>query len=346
MLKKLYRMPHLMVKRIKRTNSRAIILLYHRVLNLVSDPQLLCVTPKHFAEQLDILRQYTYPMPLRKFINTLQNRKIPRRSVVITFDDGYADNLYEAKPILQKFDIPATIFIATGSLGEEKEFWWDELERIFLRQEKIPETFQLKINGTVYNWELGKAAHYNKEVYRKNLNWNVLESNDPGPRQKIYRSLCELVRPMPETERSEVLDEIRSWAGVESTCRQTHRMLNPNEVSNLEERGLIEVGAHTVTHPVLSALEESEQKAEIEESKAKLEEVLEHPVSSFSYPYGSRSDYTKKTVALVRKAGFVCACSNFPDAIWRFTDRFQLPRFVVRDWDGDEFRHHLQKWFG
>ncbi len=78
-----------------------VILLYHRVAELPSDPQLLCVTPQHFAEHLEILRKHANPMSLQQLVKTLQAGKLPRRGVLVTFDDGYVDNLNNAKPLLK-----------------------------------------------------------------------------------------------------------------------------------------------------------------------------------------------------------------------------------------------------
>ena len=141
---------------------RSIILLYHRVAVVPSDPQLLCVTPKHFAEHLDVLQKCMNPMPLRQLVPAVRNRKIPHRRVIVTFDDGYADNMYIAKPLLERYEIPATVFVASGYLGQTREFWWDELERLLLQAGTLPETLRLNLNGRVHEWSLGEASHYRR----------------------------------------------------------------------------------------------------------------------------------------------------------------------------------------
>lgn len=324
--------------------SQAAILLYHRVFEAETDPQRLCIHPHHFAEHLEVLRQRYTILSLKALRQELEERRWPKQAVVMTFDDGYADNLWNAKPLLERYGIPATVFVTTGYLGEEREFWWDELERLFLQPGRLPETLHLTINGRSFQWELGEAAYDPGEASRRFCTWNVLEPDDPTPRHRLYRLLHQRLRPLPHGERRKVLDELRAWAGVEPKVRLTHRPLSADEVLRLTEGGLIEVGAHSVTHPVLSAFPVAAQRTEILGSKAHLEEILGKPVTSFAYPYGSGSDYTVETVTLVREAGFKVACANFPKGVQRGTDPFQLPRFLVRDWDGEAFARRLEEW--
>lgn len=325
--------------------SEVLILLYHRVAELPADPQLLNVTPRHFTEHLEVLRSYGRPMRLQQLIQAMQSGSLPHRAIVITFDDGYADNLYYAKPLLERYNTPATVFVTTGYIGQNREFWWDELERLLLEPGMLPAMLRLHINGRLCQWELGETAHYDEETAQHHRCWNALEKHNPSQRQYIYRTLCQLLRPLPNTERQKALDELRTQTRAASMGWLTHRPLTSEEVYRLTEGGLVEVGGHTVTHPVLSALPGLTQRSEIEQSKSYLEELLGYPIMSFAYPYGSRSDYTAETVATVQKAGFVCACSNFPGIVRRYTDYFQLPRVVVRDWNGDKFARQLRQWF-
>lgn len=319
-----------------------LILLYHRVAEVGLDPWSLCVTPRHFVEHLEVLQKHARPMQLQQLNQALQDGKRPHRSVVVTFDDGYADNLYNAKPLLEHYDIPATVFLTSGYIGQEREFWWDELERLLLQSGTLPEVLRLGVNGGTYRWELGESADYSEQDYQHHRYWSALGEDNPSPRHSLYCSLYQLLRPMLEGERRKVLDELLAWAGAESGSRSTHRSLTLAEVSALEQGKLIEVGAHTVTHPFLSALPAAAQQEEIKLSKAFLEEIVGYPVRSFAYPYG---DYTPQTVPVVREAGFTCACSTIADSVRRRTDCFQLPRVVVEDWDGEEFARRLEEWF-
>jgi peptidoglycan/xylan/chitin deacetylase (PgdA/CDA1 family) len=327
-----------------RSGRGALILLYHRLTKSRSDPWALSVRPSHFAEHLEVLREHARPTRLQRLSEVLLDENLPDRSVVVTFDDGYADNLHSAKPLLERYDVPATIFLTSGFTGHGREFWWDELDRILLQPGTLPERLNLSINGGLYRGDLGEAAHWSEEASWHHRKWTIHEKA-PSPRHSLYRSLWELLNPLTEGERRGVLDELLTWAGAELASHPRHRLLSLEEVSVLAQGELIEVGAHTVTHPRLSALPAASQRDEIRGSKARLEEVLNRPVTSFAYPHGGRSDYTAQTVSIVREAGFARACSNFAGVVGPSTDRFQLPRIHVQDWDGDEFARRLSRWF-
>ena len=319
-----------------------LILMYHRVADLPSDPFSLAVSPKHFAEHLEALRKYSRPISLRRLTESLRQGKRPHRAVVLTFDDGYTDNLFNAKPLLERYEIPATAFVTTGHIGDEREFMWDELERLLLQPGILPEALSLKVQGSAREWRLGEAASYSEDDYERHRSWNAEKRDDPSTRHTLFRSLHRLLKPLPESEQQKSLDQLLAWSGAEPVGRATHRTMTSDEVRRLAEGGLVEIGSHTVTHPALSALAPAGQRREILESKAHLEAILGHPVKSFAYPFGGTSDYTMETVGILRESGFDCACSNFPGIIRGDTDLYQLPRIDVRDVGGDEFISFLR----
>lgn len=308
--------------------------MYHRVAELTLDPHSLSVTPQHFAEHLEVLRKYSRPTGLKQLSRMLREGRPPRRHVVITFDDGYTDNLYNARPLLERFDIPATVFVTTGHINNEQEFMWDELERLLLLPGRLPEVLSLKIHGSVRDWRLGGAMNYSAQDLQRDRGWTVTQSDDPSPRHALYRSLHPMLKPLPHAEQLEVLDQLRALAGVEAAGRETHRTMTTEEVLHLAGGGLIEVGSHTVTHPVLSEIPAALQREEIRRSKSQLEEILGHAVESFAYPFGC---YTDETARLVEEAGYGCACTTVPDIVWSGSRLYHLPRIDVGDWNGDEF---------
>jgi peptidoglycan/xylan/chitin deacetylase (PgdA/CDA1 family) len=282
-------------------------------------------------------------MSLQELSAALMNASLPRRAVVVTFDDGYADNLLNAKPLLEKFDLPATVFITTGYVGRNREFWWDELERIFLRPGHLPSTLSLDVNGKHSQRELGETADYSSDSHRRNLHWRAWDQEDPSPRHGLYRSLWQSMHVMPEHERSQLRNELLAWAAAPEAARPTHRALSENEIVELMRGGLIDIGCHTITHPRLSALSTDTQLEEISGSKAGLEQIVGRPVSAFAYPYGRESDYTPHTEKLVRDAGFDCGCATTVGVVGTHSERFQLPRVQVEDMNGESFDRFLSE---
>jgi peptidoglycan/xylan/chitin deacetylase (PgdA/CDA1 family) len=314
----------------------ACVLLYHRVAEVEQDPLLLCVTPKHFAEHLDVLRGTGGAMSLETLARRSHDKQLPRRGVAVTFDDGYADNLLAAKPLLEKSDIPATVFTTAGQIDSDREFWWDEIERLLLLPGTLPAT---------EHHDLGDAAQYSQEDVNRFRGWNVLDTTTPTRRHAIYRDLIQRLSGLGHRQRDASVACLRQWASDTGSGRSTHRAMTAAETAELADSGCVEVGAHTVTHSKLSAIPLAEQRDEISGSKTRLEAVIGRPVRSFAYPFGTMSDYTVDTVALVRAAGFEYACSNVGRPVRAGADAFQLPRIVVRDWDGDEFAKRLRGWF-
>lgn len=331
----------------KKLHSQGLILLYHRVVTLDTDPQLLSVTPEHFAEHLEFLSENYNPISLSELSLALKAGKIPDKSVVITFDDGYADNLWNAQPLLEKHGIPATVFVTSGFIGSDREFWWDDLERLLLLPDELPDQLELIIKEEKRNWDLTRGiANRPGQGYETNLKpWNVTLTSDPGPQYAVYRDLHRLLKPLPHEQQESILSTLAQWAGVARTGRETYRPLTLGELRELDRGDLIEVGAHTITHTMLSMQPVEVQREEITRSREWLEEVLGHQVQSFSYPFGGRADFDEETMEIVRETDIAMACANYGSTIIRNADPYCLPRVLIRDWDLQAFSSRMKEWF-
>lgn len=325
---------------------QGIVLLYHSVRDASSDPQLLSVTPHRFASHMACLASRYRVVSLHDLVEGVsQGQHQDEKLVAVTFDDGYEDNLIYARPVLEQYRVPATVFVATGLMGDNQEFWWDELERIFIQPSTLPQTCRVLLEEAMYERDLGSAASYGEDEFARHRRWSVMDRSNPTARHAIYRELCMLMRPMTPRTRVHVLEAIRAWSGMGGSGRPAYRCLTPSQVKELGAGSLVDIGAHSVSHAVLSKLSLDEQRKEICESRDQLEQIVGRRVTAFAYPYGTYADYGRETAGLLREAGFAVGCSNFPGVIRRRHDVFQLPRFIVRDWDQDTFAENIDCWF-
>lgn len=321
-----------------------LILMYHRITAARPDPWGCCVLPQHFAEQLEVLRRRFQPVPLHEITEIVAGEKpslLSRRPVAVTFDDGYADNLHAARPLLERYEIPATIFVVSDNVGSGREFWSDEVERLLLEPGSLPSRLRLGINGQKFEWNLGESASYSASAVERDQKWRAVQGTDPTPRHQLCRELYRLLQPLEAGAREQALAELRAQAGSSAAVRETHRFLTVDELRSLAAAPLIEIGGHTVTHPLLSRLAPARQRDEIIQGRLALERILERPVTSFAYPYG---DHDAQSPALVREAGFTLACTTRRGVVRPEADRFTLPRVEVRDWNGREFAAWLTHW--
>jgi len=320
--------------------SRGVILMYHRVANVSSDPWQLAVSPKNFEEQMKVLQSLGNCMKLQDMAHRIQKGKQLKKAVAVTFDDGYADNFIHAKPILEKYGIPATIFVSSSFIGKNTEYWWDDLDRILLQPGTLPETLSVHINNKDHYWNLNGSATYTEEESRKYRSWLTWEAS-PTNRHHLYNEIWHLLSPQTDEERRRVLKEMIAWAGLEQEGRPENTPLSVDQLKKLIHGGFIEVGGHTVSHPKLTSKSLEVQRQEIIQGKIYLEDVLGTRIHTFSYPFG---DYSQDTIPFVKEAGFTCACTTVSDIVRKEHAVYELPRFEVIDWDGETFERKLQKW--
>jgi peptidoglycan/xylan/chitin deacetylase (PgdA/CDA1 family) len=224
---------------------------------------------------------------------------------------------------LEKYKIPATIFITTGKLG--KEFWWDELERIVFESENLSETLYLLINSNEFNLRTG----------------NSIRQDGFDSKYRLLRSLHQWMQSLSNPDRDHMLCQLRGWSGVKMSSPTLKRALTSDELVSLSQHDLIEVGSHSITHVSLPLLPEEMQKAEVLNSKLMLEKLLGQRVNAFSYPSGLHSGALKTVVS---SAGFDCACSSANDVVWYGSDPFALPRFWLQHYNHDQFERWLRIW--
>ena len=234
---------------LQRWRPGSVVLLYHRIGERAEDPLHLFVSPRHFGEQLEVLRGRL--LSLARVSPALGERSAAERSFAITFDDGYADVARAALPLLERHEAPATVFVTTGAVDGRAPFPWDA----------------------------------------------------PGA---------------PED-----------------------RALASRELLALAESPLIEVGAHTVSHPRLPELPRWEQEVEASGSRGFLAEVTGRPVQSFAYPHGR---HDRRTRAVLAEAGFTRAGTSQAAFVHATSDPLRLPRVEAPDFDGDRFAAWLRWW--
>ena len=237
------------------------VLLYHRVIELETDPQQLAVDPEQFEKQLVFLKKNYNVLTVQQFDQYLIHRKkFPENSVLITFDDGYADNHFYARPLLEKHGIQALFYIASGYIGSNQEFWWDELERLLLLNADLPVTLA-------------------SDSKRIGLFWDTLP--DPIELRAIYERSLFALRGLPSRERDALIQGLRISLHSGGP-RKSHLPMTRTELTAFAVSPSVIIGAHTVGHPSLARLAENEQRAEITESKEQLEKLLGKVIPYFS----------------------------------------------------------------
>jgi peptidoglycan/xylan/chitin deacetylase (PgdA/CDA1 family) len=290
----------------------AVVLMYHRVADPVNDPWGLCVSPDHFTEQLEVLRRLVRPVTLAE---AAAGPAAGAARVAVTFDDGYLDVHANAVPALEAAEIPATLFVVSGTVGARQEFWWDQLEQCFRAGWSGARHVEL-VAGEV------RAA-------------GTMTSDEPAMRrlhQVIYRLAPALIPG--------VMADLRRQVGAPAPVLE-RRPVTPAELAELAASPVMEVGAHTRNHANLTTLTADDRHDEIAGSRARLHTVLDLPIETISYPYGAHDG---DTVRCARETGFTHACTVSPGTVTAGTDPLALPRMDVEDWDGDTFERRLRGW--
>lgn len=282
--------------------GRLSILIYHRVL---ATPDALLdgtIDAAKFEEQMALLASGFNVLPLREAVERLVAGNLPARAACVTFDDGYADNHDVALPILKRLGVPATFFVATGFLDGGR-MWNDTVVEAIRRATKP--ALELAEIG-LGPFPLGSTAE----------------------RRAAVHALLRAIKHRPPAERAAAVERIAATIGEPLP---DDLMMTREKVRNLHAAGM-EIGGHTVTHPILTRIPDEEAESEMAEGKAVLEETIGGPVRLFAYPNGvPAEDFAPRHVALAKRVGFSAAVTTSWGAARPDSDVFQLPRFTP--WD-------------
>lgn len=319
-----------------------VVLCYHRVAESGPgrDPWKLRVSPDNFAEHLEVIRRHGQPMPLSKLTDMMADGKPTKGAVTISFDDGYADNYDTARPLLEKSGIPATYFVSSGAIKSERDFWWDELTALLLHPGCLPDLLELTIGDERHHLNLGDAIRYSEKDIVRDAGINVWEAT-PGTRLHFYHRLWSLLMPLDSSKQALVLDEIKDWIGQKGTQLATQKRMTHQQLREISDDGLIDIGGHTVNHASLPNSDDTRQAIEIESDKQTLESITESRVTSFAYPYGN---HNSATVQRVKSAGYKRACSTIAGHNRCGANQYLLRRMTVWDYDGEELSRKLFGW--
>ena len=294
-----------------RGKQRLCILIYHRVLPERDPMRPHEPTIEMFDWQMRMVRNYFTPLPLLEALDRLRSGNLPERAVSVTFDDGYADNEMYALPILQRYEIPATVFVATGFLNGGR-MWNDS----------IIEALRICGESNLDLHDLGLGLHdLGSSALRKSAADNVIRQikhRDPAERMALVGEIENRVEPLP--------DDL---------------MLTDAQVRSMAQRGM-NIGAHTVNHPILSSVPDNIAHREILDSKNHLEDLIQEDVEVFAYPNGRPGvDYDTGHPEMVKAMGFRAAVSTHWGVSTNQSDIYQLPRFTPWDKEAAVFAFRL-----
>ncbi len=301
--------------------ERPIVLMYHRVETLSIDPWRLAVDPSRFARQIAVLGKTRRIVPLSWLVAKIIAGDMPRHVAAVTFDDGYGDVFRNALPVLDAYGCPATVFLTTGAVDSARGFWWDVLARIVLETPHLPEHFGVDVEGVRHEFTVADQ--------RRGAGLD---------RPTVLARLHALLRPLEPEPRDDALGTLAAAFGTDADPLPRDLAMSPDEVRSLAAGGLIEIGAHSVTHPPLTSRRAAALEREVCQSHRRCEEMTGRRVIGFAYPFG---DFDAASRAAVHAAGMKYACTTVARAVRRGCDPFAIPRLLVADWEEDDFRREV-----
>jgi peptidoglycan/xylan/chitin deacetylase (PgdA/CDA1 family) len=262
-----------------------------------------------FDCQIAHLKQHYHPVSLSEFVASREDgRELPPRAVLVTFDDGFANNWHVAYPILRSHGVPFAVFLATGLIGRADAQLWSE-----------------RASRTVY---LSDRSRVSIDLAGGRRQFDL---STPQLREQASRAIVQLLKRLDPAGRERHLVSIEQAFGrraVSVAERERYDFLTWNDVREMARAG-VEFGSHTVTHPILSTLDTATLERELVESKRQIEEQLGIPCQTFAYPNGGAGDFGPRERRAVRDAGYRCAFALLGGLVGSADDPYALQRVNI-----------------
>jgi peptidoglycan/xylan/chitin deacetylase (PgdA/CDA1 family) len=262
--------------------SKALILMYHR---FSENDDGVSTSARAFGEQLEYLKAHYQLVPLSQIAEYIRSgTNLPPGLAAITIDDGFLDAYEVAFPLLRRYDAPATLFVVTDFLDRKTWVWTDKLR--FLTLQSRAEEFESTINGRRLRFELQGR-------------WSRLEAAG---------RVNEMLKKLPDDEKEGAIERIAATLNVSlpdlPTCEYTP--LTWDQAREMDSSG-VEIASHTLTHPILTLLDNERLRRELQDSRSRLEAMLGHEVRSFCYPNGN---YDERVLREAERARYTCAVAT------------------------------------
>jgi len=255
------------------------------------------IDPKPFESHLEsLVRRYRIATLDACLEHVTGGGPLPPNSVAITFDDGYEQVYHEVYPLLEKFNAPATIFVATAPVDTRQPLWFNRV-KTFIRT-----------------------------VQAESVRLGELTIPLRADREAAYVAAMRRLNSQPIADRDRLVADLLDGAELPPDRTARYRTLTWDQMKAMQ--GLVTFGAHTQTHPYLSRLSRAEAEDEIAGSKKRIEEMLGVPVRHFAYPFGARETYTAETIEVVKAAGLASAATTTRGACRVGSPPYELPRIL------------------
>ncbi len=289
---------------------------YHRIMDVDTttfpfDARVISATPKMFEKHIQYISKNYTPITFKQLDQCIKGtQKLPSKPIIITFDDGYDDNYHFAYPILKKYNVPATFFVATGHIGDDLPFWYERV------------VFTLKHT-------------LNNSINLASINYKDVLPPLGDDRLPIIDKTLEHFKGLSNKQRLLAVDElIKNYSNAEypeEKFLDQCKTMTWTQCKEMAENGM-EIGSHTVSHPILSSLTSEDLKFEVIESKRIIEEEVGEQVTTLAFPNGGPNDYNDSVMSTIKNHGYSFSASfkGGTNSI-RALKHYELNRFLIEN---------------